>query len=59
MMDKKRQTNLREAKVIQVIETKTVVGSGTENDLIRIVAAYWSFEGKLLAFRDPDINGEL
>lgn len=41
------------AKVIQVIETRSLVGTGVENDPCRIVAQYWSLEGKKLAEHDP------
>lgn len=40
------------AKVIQVIETKSIRGIGSEQDLCRNVTQYWSMEGKLLAERD-------
>lgn len=41
------------AKVIQVIETRSARGSGSENQPIRIVIQYWSLEGDLLAENDP------
>lgn len=37
------------ARVISVIETKSLRGLGTENDPVRWVYQYWNFEGKLLA----------
>lgn len=37
------------AKVIQVIETRALAGSGTPDDPCRIRVQYWSVEGKLLA----------
>ena len=40
------------AKVIQVIETTALRGSGTNEDPSRIVIQYWSLEGKLLAEND-------
>lgn len=42
-----------EARVIRVIETKSMRGEGTENDLCRTVTQYWDFEGNLLAENDP------
>ena len=39
-------------KVIQVIETKTLRGIGTDNDPARIVTQLWSFDGELLAESD-------
>ena len=37
------------AKVIQVIVTESLVGSGTEADPAAIVKQYWDFDGSLLA----------
>lgn len=36
-------------KVIQVIETESLEGRGTEKDPCRRVTQYWSMEGKMLA----------
>ena len=44
------------AKVIQVIETRSARGSGSENQPIRIVIQYWSLEGDLSAENDPIMN---
>ena len=41
------------ARVIQVIETKAMRGSGTPKQPIREVIQYWSFDGELLAENDP------
>lgn len=41
------------ARVIQVIETKTLRGTGTEKDLCREVTQYWDFDGNLLSENDP------
>ena len=41
------------ARVIRVIETKSLRGEGTDKDMCRIVKQYWSLEGKLLAESDP------
>lgn len=41
------------AKVIQVIETISTRGKGTEENPCRIVHQYWSLEGELLAENDP------
>ncbi len=40
------------AKIIQVIETKSLRGAGINGDLCRYVYQYWDFEGNLLAERD-------
>ena len=48
------------AKIIEVIETKSIRGYGTEEDLSREVTQYWSLDGKLLAECDPcAINHEI
>ncbi len=56
-MDKENNTvrpnGTDSAKVIQVIETRSSRGRGTENDLSRQVVQYWSMEGELLAEKDP------
>lgn len=40
---------MNSAKVIPVIETKTVAGKGTEEDPNRVVIRYWSLDGHFLA----------
>lgn len=44
------------AKVIQVIETVSLLGSGTEQDPLRMVRQYWSFEGCLLASSEQPVD---
>ncbi|MEN6421637.1 MAG: hypothetical protein ABFD76_06775 [Smithella sp.] len=40
------------AKVIQVIETESIEGTGlSKDDPVRAVYQYWTFDGKLLAKR--------
>lgn len=42
------------ARVIQVIETKSIRGTGdNEKDMCREVRQYWDFDGNLLAEYDP------
>lgn len=42
------------AKVIQVIETRSIRGTGLdEKDMCREVRQYWDFDGNLLAENDP------
>ena len=41
------------AKVIQVIKTISIRGSGTDNDPVRAVKQLWSFDGGLIAESDP------
>lgn len=45
------------AKVIKVIQTKSLRGAGTEDDVCREVVQYWDFKGNLLAENDPSITG--
>lgn len=40
------------AKIIQVIETRSLRGLGTQDDLCREVIQYWDFDGNLLAEYD-------
>ena len=47
-----KQIGVDSAKIILVIETITLRGSGTEDDPCRNVIQYWSTEGKLLAEND-------
>ena len=39
----------QKAKVIQVIETETLEGDGTENSPCYLQLQYWSLDGQLLA----------
>ncbi len=39
-------------RVLQVIETTAMRGSGTDKDPVRPVKQYWDFEGNLLAEND-------
>lgn len=48
-----RPTPLDSAKVIQVIQTVTAKGNGTEQNPNRLVTEYWSLDGKRLAVNDP------
>ena len=41
------------ARVISVIETQALRGTGIEEDKCGIVTQYWDFDGKLLAENDP------
>lgn len=40
------------AKVIEVIETESIIGAGTNTDPVRIIKQYWSLKGELLAHND-------
>lgn len=48
-----RPDGTRSAEVIQVIVTKALEGSGTEEDPCRIQTRYWSLDGTLLADARP------
>ena len=41
------------AQLIPVIETKSIRGRGTQDDLCREVVQYWDLNAKLLAENDP------
>jgi len=43
---------MENAKVIEVIETKSVRGVGSKEDMCRIVTQYWNLDGDLLAEND-------
>lgn len=45
------EKKIKSAKVISVIEVKTLEGDGTEQDPFRVKTSYWNLEGeKLCAF---------
>ena len=46
------------AKVIQVIETISLRGNGTDSDPLRAVKQIWNFNGDLIAENDPFIGEE-
>lgn len=41
------------ARIITVIETRSIRGHGITNDPVREVVQYWSTDGDLLAESDP------
>ena len=49
-----RPDGTQSAKVIQVIETKSKRGMGTEKDPVREVIQYWDFQGNFLAEMDKE-----
>lgn len=51
-METARPRGTDSAKVIQVIQTKGLIGKGTKEDPARFIYQYWDFEGKLLAEYD-------
>ena len=54
-----RPNGVKEAQVIQVIETKSVRGLGTEKDPARVVTQYWDLDGKFLAEMDMELCAPL
>lgn len=52
MQNTARPRAVDSARVIQVIETQSLRGQGTEEDPCRLVKQYWIFDGKKLAERD-------
>jgi len=53
MNEPARPRGTDEAKVIQVIQTKSILGSGNTNeDPVRLIYQYWDFDGNLLAEHD-------
>lgn len=49
-----RLTGVNSTKVIEVIEIKSLAGSGTYDNPYYEVTEYYSFDGKLLARRSTD-----
>lgn len=49
MAESARPRGTDNARVIQVIETNSLRGRGTEDDPCRDVKQYWDFNGNLLA----------
>lgn len=48
------KSDIEGVEVKQVVETKSIIGSGTKDDPILITAEYWSFDGKLPAVSELD-----
>jgi len=49
-----RANATKSAKVIQVIETVAIRGTGTEKDPVRCITQYWDLEGNFLAENDVE-----
>ncbi len=55
-----RLSNVNGAKLIEVLEVKSIVGEGdSEGTPIRPIVEYFSKDGVLLARRDSYLDGEL
>lgn len=59
MNETARPRGTDEAKVIQVIQTKSLLGKGTKEDPARFVYQYWDFKGDLLATYDTLVETNL
>ena len=51
-----RTGGIRSIRVIQVIETKTVMGLGVPSDPVREVTQYWGMDGHPLAKADEFLD---
>ncbi len=51
-METARPRGTDNAKAIEVIETISLLGKGTQEDPVRYIYQYWDFQGNLLAQRD-------
>ena len=51
-MSDERQSNVRQAKQVQVLEVRSVIGAGVPGDPVRELVEYFSLEGERLAQRD-------
>lgn len=51
-METARPRGTDNAKVIKVIQTKSLLGRGTKEDPVRFIYQYWDFKGNLLAEKD-------
>lgn len=49
IMSYTRSTAINEVNIIQVIEIKSIIGTGNVNSPITEISEYYSMEGKLLA----------
>lgn len=58
-MENARPRGTDNAKVIKVIQTKSLLGRGTKEDPVRLIYQYWDFKGKLLAENDTLVTGDL
>lgn len=53
MSEHRRLSNVDEVKVIQVVEVKSLVGKGVEDDPGRQITEYFSLDGVRLARAEP------
>ncbi len=55
-METTRPRGTDSAKIIAVIETRTMVGAGTTDNPYRHLIQYWDISGKLLSSHDTFID---
>lgn len=58
-METVRPRGTDKAKVIQVIQTESMLGRGIPEDPVRIIYQYWDFKGNLLAKNDTLKNNSI
>lgn len=58
-METVRPRGTDKAKVMKVIRTESIIGSGIKEDPVRLIYQYWDFKGNLLAKNDTLITGDL
>lgn len=51
-METARPRGTDNAKIIKLIQTKSLIGRGTKEDPARFIYQYWDFKGNLLASHD-------
>ena len=51
-METVRPRGTDKAKVIEVIQTESIIGRGIPEDPVRLIYQYWDFKGNLLAKND-------
>lgn len=51
-METARPRGTDNAKIIKIIQTKSLIGRGTKEDPARFIYQYWDFKGNLLAEND-------
>lgn len=58
-METVRPRGTDKVKVMQVIETESIIGKGIPEDPVRLIYQYWDFKGNLLAQNDTLLTDDL
>ena len=53
------ETHVTSVNVINVIEVKSRLGKGTQEDVVRIITEYYSLDGALIYRDDPCADSEV